>query len=95
MPSESTITPATKINLGILFTLLGSFVGAVFFLSTLNANVEAVVDGQSELRKAIDRNTEQLANDGKSLAVVQSVVNRQADEINQLRQRIRDLERKD
>lgn len=64
----------TKVNLGILATLLTSAVGGAAYLTKLNANVEAVVLGQSALTRAIDRNTEQLAHDSRALAVLETLV---------------------
>lgn len=74
MPTANTIDKTTKVNLGILGTLLVSAVGGAAYLTTLNSNVVAVVEGQDELKHAIDRNTEQLMNDGKALAVLDTLV---------------------
>lgn len=70
----TTLDRTTKVNLGILGTLLGSAVGGAVYLTTLNSNVVQVSERMVDVKQAIDRNTAQLAHDGRTLAVLESIV---------------------
>jgi hypothetical protein len=70
----TTIDQATKVNIGILGTLLISVVGATIYLSTLQVNVAHISTTLSEVKSAIDRTNLQLSLDGKALAVLETLV---------------------
>jgi Tfp pilus assembly protein PilO len=70
----TTIDQATKVNLGILGTLLVSVIGATIYLSTLQVNVAHISSTLSEVKSAIDRTNLQLSMDGKTLAVLETLV---------------------
>jgi Tfp pilus assembly protein PilO len=70
----NTIDQATKVNLGILGTLLVSVIGATVYLSTLQVNVAHISSTLSEVKSAIDRTNLQMSLEGKSLAVLQALV---------------------
>lgn len=70
----TTIDQATKVNLGILGTLLVSVIGATIYLSTLQVNVAHISSTLSEVKSAIDRTNLQMSLEGKSLAVLQALV---------------------
>ncbi len=63
-----------RINLGILFTLLGCLIGGTVYLSNLNGNVRELAETMTGVKLAIDRNTAQQVSDGKALAVLQTMV---------------------
>lgn len=68
------IDQATKVNLGILGTLLASAVGGAVYLSTLHSSVEHVSQTLTEVKASIDKTNAQLASDSKALAVLQALV---------------------
>jgi uncharacterized membrane protein YebE (DUF533 family) len=63
-----------RINLGILGTLLIGCVGGTAYLNTLNSNVRELSDTMSAVKQAIDRNTAQQVQDGRALAILQTMV---------------------
>lgn len=72
---EQTIDKATfKVNLGILATLIAGATGSSFYLSTLNGDVKAIISGQAELKRAIEKNTDQLSSGQRSIAVLEMMV---------------------
>lgn len=70
----ATIDQATKVNIGILGTLLASAIGGSVYLSTLHSSVEHVSRTLTELKQSIDKTNAQLASDSKALAVLQALV---------------------
>lgn len=70
----TTIDQATKVNLGILGTMIVSVIGATLYLSTLQVNVAHISSTLGEVKDAINRTNMQLAVDGKSLAVLETLV---------------------
>jgi len=73
-PKPVTLDRTTKVNVGILVTLLASTGGGAAYLTTMNTNVLGVTKSLGEVKQAIDRITVQLQHDGKSLAVLQALV---------------------
>jgi len=69
-----TIDKATRVNLGILLTLIGASGGGAVYLTNLNANVLAVTQKLDKVEQAIDRTNSIIARDGKVLAVLESTV---------------------
>lgn len=69
----NSIDQATKVNLGILGTLLASAVGGAVYLSTLHSSVEHVSQTLTEVKQAIDKTNAQLSVDSKALAVLQAL----------------------
>jgi hypothetical protein len=69
MTASTTITPTTKVNLGILLGLCAAIGGGGMFLSKLDTNVETLIDVNKNMVRAIDRNTAQLAANATALAV--------------------------
>lgn len=88
----NTIDQTTKVNLGILGTLLVSAVGGAAFMSSLKTSVDSMAQGLTEVKTAIDRNTHQIANDGREQAVMQATLAAQADTIRSLTKRVEVLE---
>lgn len=72
--AANTIDKTTKITLGLWMTILGALCGGVVYITALNSNIIQLVETTKEVRKAIDRNTEQLVHDGKALAVLETLV---------------------
>lgn len=70
----ATIDQATKVNIGILGTLLASVVGGTVYLSTLHTSVSHISTTLTEVKSAIDRTNQQMAADGRSLAVLETFV---------------------
>lgn len=70
----ATIDQATKINLGILGTLLASSIGGAVYLTTLHTSVEHVSHTLTEVKAAIERTNAQLTLDGKTLLVLDTLV---------------------
>ena len=75
MPSQSTITPTTKVNVVILIAMLGAVGGGAMFISKLDTNVETLIAVNEKMVKAIDRNTAQLAQNATALAVHEARLN--------------------
>lgn len=69
-----TIDKTTKVNLGILLTLLTSLGGGAVYLTRLNGHVIQVVTTLHEVRKILDNNTAKLDRDGRTLAVLETLV---------------------
>tara|TARA_R110000782_G_scaffold253743_1_gene341931 strand:- start:11507 stop:11752 length:246 start_codon:yes stop_codon:yes gene_type:complete len=69
MTTTTTITPTTKVNLGILVLMLGAVGGGATFISKLDTNVETLISVNEKMVRAIDRNTAQLAANATALAV--------------------------
>ena len=72
--ASPTIDSNTRVNIGILGTILSCGIGGAVYLTTLNANVIEVSERMVDVKKAIDRNTEQLAVEGRALAVLETLV---------------------
>lgn len=70
----TTIDQATKVNIGILGTMIVSVIGATIYLSTLQVNVAHISTTLGEVKDAINRTNLQLTIDGKSLAVLETLV---------------------
>lgn len=70
----NTITSATKINLGMLGTLLVGLTGGALFVAKLDTNVETLIAVNEKMVDAIDRNTAQLARNVTSIAVLDNRV---------------------
>ncbi len=70
----ATIDQSTKVNLGILGTLLASSIGGAVYLTTLHTSVEHVSHTLTEVKAAIERTNAQLTMDGKTLLVLDTLV---------------------
>lgn len=64
-----TITPSTKVTLGVLLLVLSAVGGAALFITKLDTNVATLVKLTERMVDAVDRNTAQLVNNGTTLAV--------------------------
>ena len=53
----TTLTIDKKVSIGILWTMLGSFVGGVVYMANLNSNLLVATDTLREVKTAIERNT--------------------------------------
>ncbi len=83
---SDTIDKTTKVNLGILGTLIAmAWLGATK-LSDLSSEVKGLRVDVKEVKQALDRNSTQIANDGKSSAVMGS-------RLNDIERRVLELER--
>lgn len=74
MTAANSITSATKVNLGILGTMLVATATSVLYLSSLNSSVDNLSRNLDQVKAAIDRNTMQLATDSRALAVLETIV---------------------
>lgn len=83
----NTIDPTTKVNIGILGTLLASAIGGAAYLATLRTSVDGMNKTLQDVKLAIDRNTHQIANDGRHLAELKA-------QIEGLKARVESIERK-
>ncbi len=81
-----TIDKTTKVNLGILGTLIAMTALGAYRLSDLSSQVQTLGDNMKEVRRALDRNTAQINNDGKSVVILQT-------QVTALERRVRELER--
>lgn len=73
-PHHVVIDRGTKVGWGILVVLLGIASGGALAAGKIVTDVENLGEIMVDVRKAIDRNTSQLRDDGKLIAVLQSVV---------------------
>ena len=80
----NSIDTTTKVNIGILGTLLVSTIGGTFFFASLQGSVEAMSENLRDVKTAIDRNTAQIASDGRELGVLQAHVNSLLQRVTQL-----------
>ena len=92
-PEPVTLSPETRINLGLLMVLLVSGVGGVAYLSNLNSNVVNLVDTVSGVRIAIDKNTAQIVLDGQERAVQRTLLLGLERRIEALERRIEDTKK--
>lgn len=76
--AATTIDRTSKVTLGILITLLGTFVGGAVYATNLKNSVDTMVEGMSELkaefkeaRIALERNTTQIAIGEATLGMLQ------------------------
>ena len=69
--SEKTVV---RTNLGILMTLVGGLVIGGSYVNSMNSNLQQLVEGQLEMKDAIERNTAQLIRVDKSMAVQETLV---------------------
>ena len=82
----STIDATTKVNLGILGTLVVMAATGAFYFGGLKASVASVDQSLKEMKIALDRNSSAIASSATSAAVRDAV-------IEALERRIRELER--
>ena len=66
------IDKTTKVNLGILGSLVVVAAYGSFYLSSLNTSVQSMDASLKEVKRALDRNTGQIIHDGKALVVLQT-----------------------
>lgn len=84
---SSAIDATTKVNIGILGTLLTSAVGGAFFFASMQGSVDAMSQRLTDVKIAIDRNTAQITSDGRTIGILQA-------RIDSLMQRVNTLESK-
>ncbi len=70
----TTIDQTTKVNLGILGTLLVSAVGGAAYLATLRTSVDGMNATLKDVKLAIDRNTHQITSDGRKMAELKAQI---------------------
>jgi hypothetical protein len=73
-PQLQSITIDRKISLGILWSMLASFVGGVTYMANLNSNLIAATETLKEVKIAIERNTSQIVKSDRTVAVLETVV---------------------
>jgi len=83
----STLSKNTKINLALTAVLVTAAGSGAYFISSLVSRVEGVGEALQDVKVALDRNTAQLAHDGRALAVMQTQIDQLKDEIRTLRQK--------
>ena len=100
-PVEAAITKETKVSVGVLIaliavflTLLGFIVASIGAFSELNANVKVLGPKLDAVEQAVDRNTQQLASDGRAMAVLQTLVTTQTEKLKALEIRVQRLEQR-
>jgi len=81
------IDQTTKVNIGILGTLLVSAVGGAAYLASLKTSVDTMGEALQDVKQAIDRNTHQIANDGRQMAELKA-------QLEAVKARLASLERK-
>ena len=69
----TTLTIDKKVSIGILWTMLGSFVGGVVYMANLNSNLLVATDTLREVKTAIERNTAQIVKSDRSVAVLENM----------------------
>lgn len=72
MPPATTIDKATKVNLGILGTLVVSAVGGGIYLGTLRTEFGEVKASIGRMERSIDKIAAQAQVDGRDLAMVRA-----------------------
>jgi hypothetical protein len=56
----TTLTIDKKVSIGILWTMLCSFVGGTVYMANLNSNLLVATDTLREVKTAIKKNTAQI-----------------------------------
>lgn len=69
----TTITIDRKVTMASLWAMLGSIVGLVVYLNTMNNNVVSGVEALRELKIAVNQNTAQIVQSGRSVAVLENM----------------------
>jgi hypothetical protein len=87
MASNGTIDRTTKVNLGILFTMLASVAAGAFWAANVNSNVVQLVKSVDDLKTAVERNSSLISSKSEAIAVLTKMV-----EI--LDRRVTDLEKR-
>ena len=85
--SKTKIDATTSVNIGILITLLWAVWYFASNLGELRSGIDRLNDQMGDVKTAIDRNTAQLASDGKTLSALQAVVSSLQERVNKLEQR--------
>lgn len=63
----ATIDSATKVNVGILITLVGTFAGGSAYLAALRSEVVQVRQGFDRVEKTLEKLASQAQTDGRDL----------------------------
>ena len=69
----TTLTIDKKVSIGILWTMLGSFVGGVVYMANLNSNLLVATLTLRAVKTAIERNTAQIVKSDRSVAVLENM----------------------
>lgn len=83
----SSLDSTTRVNLGILGTLVSMAAVGAFYFAGLKASFASVDESLQEVKDALERNTRQIADSSKTQAVMDV-------QIEELRRRILELERR-
>ena len=89
MPTQpkTKIDATTSVNIGILITMLGAVWYFATNLGQLRSGIDRLNEQTADVKRAIDRNTAQLASDGKTLSALQAVVSSLQERVGKLEQR--------
>ena len=68
----TTIDKATKVNLAILFTLLGIAALGAWYASSMKHSIDDVVSAVAKLEAAVEKNTATLVADGQEVAILRT-----------------------
>lgn len=69
----ATIDTSTKVNVGILTTILGATIGGAVYLTKLDTGFTAVRDLVTDVKIAVQNLTTTVAADGKTLITVEQM----------------------